>query len=103
MFGYTNSLFNHHIGNRLKREGIAHKLESRSINDNLDDIITEIDNEILRLESIELPTKQNDYRTNDDYSRIKHSRHHLQVAIDRNLESQKQAAIDSLFDGLEVE
>ena len=93
--------FDHHGGNRRKREDeIAQKLKNKPLND-LTEIFTYLDNEITRLQT-ELVTYPNDEQLKDDLNRTQHAKHHLQVALDRNLLQQKDAAVDALHNGIEV-
>jgi len=91
-------IFEHHNGNRRKRENdIAVRLANLTVG-NVSGIMTELNNEIARLDS-DILINNDDQQLNDDRNRTAHAKLHLQVAIDRNLESQKQAAVDALMNG----
>jgi len=91
-------IFEHHNGNRRKREDdVAIRLAGIPLID-MPNIMTELNDEITRLDA-EISSNSDDEQLNDDRNRTAHAKLHLQVAIDRNLESQKQAAIDALMNG----
>lgn len=91
----------HNNGNRGYREDdVAIRLASIPVG-SVASIMTEFDTEIARLDA-DIAVNNDDQLLNDDRSRIAHAKLHLQVAIDRNLETQKQATIDALHNGEDI-